>query len=499
MQMAAGPQPPPPTYGQPTAVPVPVSASGAYWDVGLPPAVAPQPAWRPDIVAHPPGVTVRPTHSTPGITPAPLTPVTGLCPAAPTAAPAHPAPYQQPPATGQWHTAAGGAATYLQDPSARQAPAAPVAALHPPIAGPATGGAATGGTTAWPPSGASGIGQPPAAPAAAWQPPTAEPATGGAATRPPAGTTAWPPGGASIDRQAPAAERQHTAPAASGLPPSTAPLQAAQLTTATLAPESTYAPHAAQGPTQPALAGLATPWTPPTWPAPPWAAPVGGRGSSAAALENAARVHGADVDKFAEHAAAPTESMAMPPAPALRLAGVSADAAQLLRVRTRFVGVDASLSGAERGPPTIEAYVARVAELLAHRAYHFPGIGLQLTLYVAWLTRRSIGRDLADVRAADTKARELMATRPHQLMTAVDFDHVAELGPVPAPAARQAAAPPGSDCRNFREGRCQASPFCPFGRHHPPCRFCRSGGHHTAQHFSPVPRTCATPTRAPRR
>ena len=427
---------------------MPVSASGACWDVGLPPAVAPQPARRPDIVAYPPGVTVRPTHGTPGIPPAPLTPVTGLCPAAPTAAPAHPAFYQPPPATGQWHTAAGGAATYLQDPSARQAPAAPVAALHPPIAGPATGGAAT---------------------------------------HPPAGTTAWPPGGASIDRQAPAAERQHTAPAASGQPPATAPLQAAQLTTATLAPESTYAPHAAQGPIQPALAGLATPWTPPTWPAPPWAAPVSGRGSSAAALENAARVHGADVDKFAEHAAAPTESMAMPPAPALRLAGVSADAAQLLRVRTRFVGVDASLSGAERGPPTVEAYVARVAELLAHRAYHFPGIGLQLTLYVAWLTRRSIGRDLADVRAADTKARELMATRPHQLMTAVDFDHVAELSPLPAPAARQAAAPPGSDCRNFREGRCQASPLCPFGRHHPPCRFCRSGGHHTAQHFSPVP------------
>ena len=128
----------------------------------------------------------------------------------------------------------------------------------------------------------------------------------------------------------------------------------------------------------------------------------------------------------------------------------------------------------------VAEYVARVGELLAYRAYHFPGIGLQLAMYMAWLLRRSIGRSLAEVQAADTKARELMATRPQELMTAVDFDHVTELGPAAPQATRQSS--PRNLCRNFRDGRCQSSPRCPSGRYHPACILCGSGTHHTAHH-----------------
>ena len=125
-----------------------------------------------------------------------------------------------------------------------------------------------------------------------------------------------------------------------------------------------------------------------------------------------------DVNKFTEHAGAATESLVMPPAPVLRLAGVSSEAAQGLRIRTRFVDVDESLSRAKRCTQAVAGYAARVAELLTHRAYHFNGIGLRLTMYLAWPLRRSVGRSLAEVRSADTKARELMGTRPTQLMTA---------------------------------------------------------------------------------
>ncbi|KAF0312150.1 hypothetical protein FJT64_017055 [Amphibalanus amphitrite] len=236
-------------------------------------------------------------------------------------------------------------------------------------------------------------------------------------------------------------------------------------------------------------------WASPTWPAPPWPTSAwlmpadqlaGGREPSAAALEAAARARGTDIDKFAEHAKAATSSMAKPPAPALRLAGVRSEAAQNLRMRTKFVAVEDSIGKTERAPATVAEYVARVSELLAHRIYHFPDIGLQLAMYMAWLLRRSIGRSLNEVRVADTKARELMATRPQELMTAVDFDHVAQLGSVTPQAAPTAG--PRLWCRNFREGRCHSGPRCPSGRYHPTCAVCGSGAHHTDRHsVQPVP------------
>ena len=185
-------------------------------------------------------------------------------------------------------------------------------------------------------------------------------------------------------------------------------------------------------------------WAPPSWPAPPWTAPhwttpaglaLGDRNMSAATLEQIARSSGTEVNKHAELSAVGTESLAkLPaPAPALRLAGIGATAAQLLRVRTRAVSVKESISKGEPSPSSVAEYVARVGELLTYSVYHFPGTGFQLAIYMAWLLRRSVGGTLMEVRSADSKARELMATRQQELMTSVDFDHVAALSPAAPP------------------------------------------------------------------
>ena len=290
-----------------------------------------------------------------------------------------------------------------------------------------------------------------------------------------------------------------SAPTTGYRPPATAYEATGQPPHLTSAPGPARGHHPTTSTSAAAAVAPGATWVPPAWPAPPWAVPAGGNTPSAAALENAARRYGVDVDKFAEHAAHDTESKAKPPAPELRLAGVSADAAQLLRLRSRFVSVDASISGGGRGPQTVQAYVARVAELMAHRAYHFPGVGLQLTLYIAWLLRRSIGRSLLDVRTADTKARELMATRPTQLMTAVDFDHIAELGPAAPVTAPVSSFRSLTECRNFREGRCQPGPHCPYRRQHQPCAICHSSDHHTDCHPGPSQQWPATRGRGGRR
>ena len=67
----------------------------------------------------------------------------------------------------------------------------------------------------------------------------------------------------------------------------------------------------------------------------------------------------------------PLVSYATPPAPSLPLTGVSTGAAQELRHRTRYVSVADSLGKAEGPPTTTAEYLARTAELIAHRAYHF--------------------------------------------------------------------------------------------------------------------------------
>ena len=67
--------------------------------------------------------------------------------------------------------------------------------------------------------------------------------------------------------------------------------------------------------------------------------------------------------------------------------------------------------------------------LLSYQVYHFPAVGFQMAVYMARLLRHGVGRSMAEVHTADMRARELVATRPQQPMTTVDFDHVAALGP----------------------------------------------------------------------
>ena len=511
--------PPTPTYGLPHAVPVPGPAgagvqtagpSGALGRPQPPPAACGSPP-PPPLGAHPPGAAHQPSAAA---HPTLFMPVAAQQqPAAPAhhlvAAAAHPAAFipaasrQQSSATAHQMTVAAAhpapwipAATRQQtEPAVQQlaAPLTPAATHHQPTAAahqlPAAAPHQLPAAAAHPaPLTLVGITQQPATaayqlPAAAAHPIPLTPV----ATLPPVVAAHQRP--AAAPQPAPAAAHQQP-PVAVHQPPIAAPPHPAAQPAQAAAP----GPVASHSPAAATAHGAQ--WAAPSWPAPPWTADVGpalvasqfrGRASSAAALENAARVQGVDVNKFAEHAGAATESRAMPPAPVLRLAGVSSEAAQGLRIRTRFVDVDESLSRAERGPQTVAGYVARVAELLTHRAYHFPGIGLQLTMYLAWLLRRSVGRSLAEVRSADTKARELMATRPTQLMTAVDFDHVAELSPAATPAAAPTVSRPPLECRNFREGRCQPSPLCPYGRFHRPCSLCQNTGHHTAQHAGPAP------------
>ena len=200
-----------------------------------------------------------------------------------------------------------------------------------------------------------------------------------------------------------------------------------------------------------------------------------------AAVEKTAREHGIQVDRARDHSLVPLVSYAAPPAPGLRLAGVSTGAAQELRHRSRYVAVTASLSQAEPPPATTTEYMARVAELAAHRAYHFPAVGPQLTAYLAWLLRTYGHRPLCDAQAADSKAREAMAASPRVLHTALDWELLCRPSEQPRQTA-DARQPRGAVvCNNFLKGRCPNTP-CPWRRLHPACRVCQRGDHPTELH-----------------
>ena len=163
-------------------------------------------------------------------------------------------------------------------------------------------------------------------------------------------------------------------------------------------------------------------------------------------------------------------------------AGVSTRAAQSLRQRSRYVSVADSLSKADSQPATTIEYLTRVAELAAHRTYHFPAAGLQLTSYLAWLMRTFGNRPIAETRAADAQAREVMAARPGVLYTALDWDLLCKPGAEPArPSAVRTRPPSKTVCQNFLSGRCPYTPY-PWQRPHSACRICRLGDHPTHLH-----------------
>ena len=197
------------------------------------------------------------------------------------------------------------------------------------------------------------------------------------------------------------------------------------------------------------------------------------------AVEKAARERGVTVDRARDYSLVPLVSYAMPPAPGLRLAGVSTGAAQDLRHRSRYVAVADSMGPAETPPATTVEYVTRVAELASHRAYHFPATGLQLTAYLAWLLRTYGHRPLNEARAADAKAREAMAASPRVYLTALDWELLCR--PRELPPQSDSRRPRPVICQNFLAGRCPTT-LCPWQRSHPACRICRLGDHPTELH-----------------
>ena len=204
------------------------------------------------------------------------------------------------------------------------------------------------------------------------------------------------------------------------------------------------------------------------------------------AVERAARERGVAVDRAQDHSGVPLVSYATPPAPSLRLAGVSTGAAQDLRHRARYIAVADSFGKTEGAPATTAAYLARVAELTAHRCYHFPAAGPQLTAYLAWLLRTYGHRPLAVVQAADAKAREAMAASPRVFHTALDWELLCRPGDLPRHTDDLARQSDGrrmrsSVCQNFLAGRCPITP-CPWHRAHPACRVCRLADHPTELH-----------------
>ena len=133
--------------------------------------------------------------------------------------------------------------------------------------------------------------------------------------------------------------------------------------------------------------------------------------------------------------------------------------------------------------------MARVAEIAAHRAYHFPAAGLQLTTYLAWLIRNYGGRPLREAQAADAKAREAMAANPRVFQTALDWELLCRANErPPSPDTRRQRS---AVCQNFLSGRCHVTP-CPWLRVHPACRICRLGDHPTERHAD-VAQAQATP------
>ncbi|KAF0303443.1 hypothetical protein FJT64_024560 [Amphibalanus amphitrite] len=127
---------------------------------------------------------------------------------------------------------------------------------------------------------------------------------------------------------------------------------------------------------------------------------------------------GAGRDARDEHRRVPTRTTARPAPAALRLPPLRAQAAHRLRHRKRFVEVEAASDPDNVAPRPAAEYIGRVAAIMAHQAYYFPGLGLQAAIYMAWLTERLGDRSLEVVRMADSRARQAMCLSPKELLAA---------------------------------------------------------------------------------
>ena len=168
-------------------------------------------------------------------------------------------------------------------------------------------------------------------------------------------------------------------------------------------------------------------------------------------------------DARAEHRRVPTRTDARPAPAALRLPPLRAHAARRLRHRKSFVEAAAASESGAAAPRSAAAYIARVAALLAHQVYYFPGLGLQAAVYLAWLTDRVGDRPVEVVRAADSRARQAMSLSPRELLTAPDLDHYLPGGGVTPQRQRTVS---DQICWRAARGECWLP--CPAGRRHAP-------------------------------
>lgn len=173
-------------------------------------------------------------------------------------------------------------------------------------------------------------------------------------------------------------------------------------------------------------------------------------------------------DVRAEHRRVPTSTRARPAPAALRLPPLRAKAARRLRKRKRFVAVHDAADPTDAAVSTTPAFLARVAAILVHSVFFFPGLGLQALMYLAWLLDRVGGRPLDVARRTDARARQAMALSPRELLTAPDLDHFLPApasGPLPA-AARAGPVNGRQICWRYLRGECRNP--CPAGRLHGP-------------------------------
>ena len=145
------------------------------------------------------------------------------------------------------------------------------------------------------------------------------------------------------------------------------------------------------------------------------------------------------------------------------------------RRRKRFIDVQEAGDGPDGAVTTTAEYLTSVAALLSHQVYFFPGLGLQVALYLAWLLERVGGRPLDLVRRTDARARQAMALSPRELMTAADLDHFVPggggaVGGGGGAAAAARPAPLNTNhrqvCWRYLRGACER--ICPAGRLHGP-------------------------------
>ena len=111
----------------------------------------------------------------------------------------------------------------------------------------------------------------------------------------------------------------------------------------------------------------------------------------------------------------PTMTTVRPAPAALRLPPVRARAARRLRNRKTFVPVAETTDATEPAAASAMTFISRVAAMLVHTVFFFPGLGLQAMIYMAWLLDRTGSSPVAEAQRVDARVCQAMALSPREL------------------------------------------------------------------------------------